>query len=115
MTRGQAALRLALHLSSLGMLMPEDWLKKNGEGSELYEAFQIAVEVLRGCRNGPLTLDELRKMDGEPVWIEFIDPKETCPPHWRIWNTHECQHWELDGYGKYWLAYHQKPEEGRLT
>ena len=48
MTREEAALKLTLHLHALGMLMPEDWLKENGEGSELQEAFRIALDVLKG-------------------------------------------------------------------
>lgn len=46
MTKEEAAFKLDLHFHSLGMLMPEDWLKENGEDSELYEAFRMAVEAL---------------------------------------------------------------------
>ena len=69
-------------------------------------------------RNDPLTLDGLRKMDGEPVWIKLFDPDEefwvlrnewvdTRNPepvilfHMR-WYSHA-------DYGKTWLAYRQKP------
>lgn len=70
--------------------------------------------------NAPLTLEELRKMDGEPVWVQ--------PP-----GIPECGSWRIvagvdteDGeqtlycngdytcrdYGAVWLAYRRKPEEG---
>ena len=70
--------------------------------------------------NAPLTLGELRKMDGEPVWIKLFDPDEafwvlrnewvdTRNPEPMIlfhmrWYSHA-------DYGKTWLAYRQKPEE----
>lgn len=68
----------------------------------------------------PLMLDELRQMDGEPVWIKLFDPDEefwvlrnewvdTRNPEPMIlfhmrWYSHA-------DYGKTWLAYRQKPEE----
>ena len=100
----------------------------------LREALDMAISALRQQEHfrevtkkvEPLTLDELRKMDGEPVWIvEYPD-----------WG-----HWELsadaedyvtdrglsfygmkhnDPAGRYglhklgWLAYRQKPEEGTV-
>ena len=71
----------------------------------------------------PLTLDELRKMGGEPVWIKLFDKDEefwvlrydwvdTRNPdpmillHMR-WYSHA-------DYGKTWLAYRKKPEEGTV-
>lgn len=73
-------------------------------------------------QNAPLTLDELREMDGEPVWVQclkrskYIDP----PVGWRILeksiygsfgvrNGENC-FVERD-YGTDWLAYRRKPEE----
>ena len=74
----------------------------------------------RNGLNEPLTLDELRKMDGEPVWIKLFDTGEefwvlrnewvdTRNPEPKIlfhmrWYSHA-------DYGKTWLAYRQKPEE----
>ena len=75
-------------------------------------------------RNAPLTLDELRQMDGEPVWCEIyikgqpsfygIVHGETVtgfisgddkPANLAITN--------VGAYGLAWLAYRQKPE--RIT
>ena len=76
-------------------------------------------------RNEPLTLEELREMDGEPVWCEiyikgqssfygivhgenvtgFI-PGDDKPANLAITN--------VGAYGLAWLAYRQKPEEGTV-
>ena len=78
----------------------------------------------RNGLNEPLTLDELRQMDGEPVFLVDLvhksDPKE--PDLWGGWIvfTENNQNgfipsgggfFSIDGYGKTWLAYRQKPEE----
>lgn len=73
--------------------------------------------------NAPLTLDELRKMDGEPVWIvEYPDWG-----HWELsadagdyvadrdYDCYGMKHDDPDGrYGLHklgWLAYRHKPQE----
>ena len=64
----------------------------------------------------PLTLDELRKMDGEPVWVQ-----SPGVPEYGRWAIVEgvgenCLFLHDDftchEYGKTWLDYRQKPEEG---
>ena len=66
----------------------------------------------------PLTLDELRKMDGEPVWVQ-----SPGVPEYGRWAIVEgvgenCLFLRDDftchDYGKTWLAYRQKPEEGKV-
>ena len=81
----------------------------------------------RNGLNEPLTLDELLKMNGEPVFLVDLvhksDPKE--PDLWGGWIvfTENNQNgfipmgggfFSIDGYGKTWLAYRQKPEEGTV-
>ena len=77
--------------------------------------------------NEPLTLEELREMDGEPVWTVTTGVSgsgrwelctcETvcaCPLHkvLRCVTAYgEVTDYDLDTYGKTWLAYRQKPEE----
>lgn len=66
-----------------------------------------------------LTLDELRKMDGEPVWIDYMDGFATWriiesvdnpdKPYARI-HFYETIWKHLFDYGKTWLAYRTKPE-----
>ena len=71
--------------------------------------------------NEPLTLDELRGMDGQPVWVKCLKPdKYTYPPvEWRIlemsftgnfgvWNG-DCALIERN-YGTDWIAYRRPPE-----
>ena len=66
----------------------------------------------------PLTLDELRKMDGEPVWVQ-----SPGVPEYGRWAIVEgvgenCLFLHDDftchEYGKTWLAYRHKPEEGTV-
>ena len=71
-------------------------------------------------RNAPLTLDELRKMDGEPVYCVEITGRE----EWlfRRDGGFADMYGEftsddfmvLDNYGKLWWCYRQKPEEGTV-
>ena len=66
--------------------------------------------------NEPLTLDELRKMDGEPIYIVYGDVA------WWDIVSFSVQDWlylvreEELRYSRYgeWLAYRQKPEEGTV-
>ena len=69
-------------------------------------------------KNKPLTLDELRQMDGEPVWVQ-----SPGVPEYGRWAIVEgvgenCLFLHDDftchDYGKTWLAYRQKPEEGTV-
>ena len=90
-------------------------------GKELCDAVDMAISALRQQeavtnRNEPLTLDELRKMDGEPVWVQ-----SPGVPEYGRWAIVEgvgenCLFLHDDftchEYGKTWLAYRQKPEEG---
>ncbi len=67
----------------------------------------------------PLTLDELRAMDGEPVWVNF--PK--CPEanRWMLVDTgRHCVYngllgdCDFEDCGKTWLAYRRKPKDGEV-
>ena len=58
-------------------------------------------------KNEPLTLDELREMDGEPVWLVNQNGGR-----WVIMSgAYLCDSRKNADYGKTWLAYRQKPEE----
>ena len=93
-------------------------------GKELCDAVDMAISALRQQEHfrevtkkvEPLTLDELRKMDGEPVWVQ-----SPGVPEYGRWAIVEgvgenCLFLHDDftchDYGKTWLAYRQKPEEG---
>ena len=74
--------------------------------------------------NDPLTLEQLREMDGEPVWVKSLDKDYG---EWVIARTIELEgiclftvvgathqygeNGTMDGYGKTWLAYRRRPEE----
>ena len=78
----------------------------------------------------PLTLDELREMPiRDWVWIEILNPdafrsKETVSAYYRKYDGYKkdeifwCGYpglgfgFDYADYGKTWLAYRQKPEEG---
>ena len=84
------------------------------------EANDAAISALRqqetvANRNEPLTLDELREMPCEPVYIVV-----GCASWWDIvsYAGMEYLYLKVEGslpfrdYGKNWTAYRQKPEEG---
>lgn len=69
----------------------------------------------------PLTLEELRRMDGEPIWGESLISGK--PGEWSILRVVEMSKiWfiacagatqgfgDKDSYGKTWLAYRSKPK-----
>ena len=66
----------------------------------------------------PLTLDELRKMDGEPVYCVEITGREEWlfrrdggfADMYGEFTSDDFMVW--DNYGKLWGCYSQKPEEG---
>lgn len=78
------------------------------------EAWNHRAELL----NKPLTLDELRQMDGEPVWCDL----SLCEPvshmsQWAIVRENESEVLLANGgflpfvfYGRTWIAYRRKPE-----
>lgn len=47
MTREEAIRILSLHLMQCGAMMPIEWVRKNGEGSDLMEAFRMAMDALK--------------------------------------------------------------------
>ena len=69
--------------------------------------------------NKPLTLEELREMDGEPVWVHRLEDNQGW---WVVIKSTERDkvttdyggYFEFADYGKTWLAYRRKPEEGAL-
>ena len=62
--------------------------------------------------NEPLTLDELREMDGEPVWVE--SKNNPALSGWGIMLENICSAYHdifsIEQYNKTWLAYRRPPE-----
>ena len=84
----------------------------------LREALDMAISALReqvvadkdAGKNEPLTLDELREMDGEPAWlVNQNGGRWVIMSGVYLWNSRKNA-----DYGKTWLAYRQKPEEGTV-
>ena len=92
------------------------------------DALNMAIYALRRQdvpdkdvgNNEPLTLDELRKMDGEPVYCVEITGREEWlfrrdggfADMYGEFTSDDFMSW--DNYGKLWWCYRQKPEEGTV-
>ena len=71
-------------------------------------------------RAAPLTLEELRQMDGEPVWIKadhygvYADVVQVAGKDEGEARVRFQINWHLqeNGHDKTWLAYRSKPKEG---
>ena len=81
---------------------------------------QTAPTIEQTNTNVSLTLEELRQMDGEPVWCAFLmlDLEMWCIAKWDV-QMGQIRLWTVDGtwygtraYGKTVLAYRRRPEEG---
>ena len=95
---------------------------------EMVEAHRVAISALRKQetvtnRNGlnePLTLNELRQMNGEPVYSVEITGREEWlfrrdggfADMYGEFTSDDFMVW--DNYGKLWWCYRQKPEEGTV-
>ena len=101
---------------------------QNAEKLDFEDALWMAISALRQqelfCevtkKVEPLTLDELREMDGGPVYSVEI----TCREEWLFrrdggfadmygeFTSDDFMSW--DNYGKLWWCYRQKPEDGTV-
>ncbi len=92
----------------------------------LREALDIAIAALRAQAeaeaNEPLTPEQLREMDGEKIYVHYIDGFYTDEDGAYFGKfeslVRECErkltacNLPLKYYGKTWLAYRHKPKEG---
>ena len=92
------------------------------------DALDMAISALRQQEHfrevtkkvDPLTLDELRKMDGEPVYCVEITGREEWlfrrdggfADMYGEFTSDDFMVW--DNYGKLWWCYRRKPEEGTV-
>lgn len=94
----------------------------DADKNPLFDALDMAISALRAQQeaeaNHPLTLDELRKMEGEPVWfvrgecgcLKIVDIIcMACNKEIILFNDKSS--YMLAYYGKTWLAYRHKPKE----
>lgn len=98
----------------------------NDRANQIIDAFDDApqVEVKELPVNDPLTLEQLRGMNGEPVWIVGDDDSDIecngyavlgiVPADWLyLWwyGVEIAATPQIKNYGKSWCAYRRKPEE----
>lgn len=126
MTREETikALGLAEHIESIVAIYDPGEVGDNITVRELKEACRTAVAALRAQQepNAALTLDELREMDGDKIYVHYINGLYTDEDgayfgkFWKLVREFNgkltaCE-LPLEYYGKTWLAYRRKPEEG---
>ena len=85
------------------------------------KSLRIAVDALRRIApaNDPLTLDELRGMDKEPVWIDEREEPKYSGWYIAYWDRGKylvlqsisTHGFLMDEYGKTWLAYRRPPDK----
>jgi hypothetical protein len=96
-------------------------------GSYEYKDFMDAVNRRHSEPNEPLALEQLREMDGCPVWTvtiglegsgrwELCACETICACPWKqvircVTAIGEVTDYEIDTYSKTWIAYRHKPEE----
>lgn len=107
-------------LKSMQQWIP-DWDDRE-DGLSYWDAIDMAIAAL-SPPNEPLTLEQLREMDGEPVWI--ANPDALGYGRWGIvdgvYQAEDDQVLMLRGdyschyYGKTWLAYRRPPEGEKDT
>lgn len=105
-------------------LIDADELLKLVDPDEYYHSNEVKdmidlVPTVAFPPNDPLTLDELRGMQGEPVWVEEVaedfQNRNKCRVLKRFCGEYVL--WTDDSFnvsdncGKTWLAYRRKPEE----
>lgn len=88
------------------------------------QALDMAITAL-SPPNEPLTIEQLREMDGEPVWCKWLLPEDRAIEQgkWFIVISGDkagleikrpaeygCHFCKIDDYGKTWLAYRRPPE-----
>lgn len=98
-------------------ILERDYVDGYARGFQAALVAVLRYETIATKPNDPLTLEELRKMDGEPVWVERINIDR--PNKWYLLNLRENVavnnrggFVSLTHYGDTWLAYRRKPEEG---
>ena len=89
-----------------------------GRTDGFYEGVRYVFDKIAEQSNEPLTLEELRGMDGEPVFIMRIGSDEPTDRDWALVDLKHNMCRTLTGgmaifelYGKSWLAYRRRPEE----
>ncbi len=100
----------------------KDFITYCREVAEINRAFGSYLNELAGTLEGgglsagPLSLDELREMDGEPVWVVPLNDFYILPANYLV-NAYAEQivvdkfgaYLDFEDYGKTWQAYRRRP------
>ena len=95
---------------------------ENEEQAKAYFWARKALQPTLTQPNEPLTLEQLREMDGEPVYVVPKDKPAHCGG-WcgvTVWKCDRYSYvsllrdadsgWGFEKYGKTWIAYRRPPE-----
>ena len=114
-------------------LLKEQYLRHKSMGnSQAAKAWQGAMQLLHDMptltpQNEPLSIEQLREMDGEPVYVvpanEYSELGKWCVISIGDSDDYSCAlvpgveywSWKFDGYGEQWLAYRRPPEREEDT
>lgn len=111
-----------------------DWAQMSSDRKRMLRYYDKLAEENERLRaslqdaqtSTPLTLEELRELDGEAVWIEDLLLPECSAWHFvcrdddeiRAFDRQNCENKWLgynattgENYGETWLAYNRKPKE----
>ena len=101
-----------------GYVSPDGMIR----AADYVEACSVAIAALRAQQEQedpkPLTLDELRQMDGEPVWLTGVEPEdtwaridyvETLTIGFSLFGDSETWCFRAKHYGEIVFAYRHKP------
>ncbi len=100
---------------------------ENEEQAKAYFWARKALQSTLTPPNEPLTIEQLREMDGEPVWVTSARERGNIPSRWVLFagvskskrNSDVfvfattggiAQGYEAVNYGKTWNAYRRPPE-----
>ena len=105
----------------------------HGSDREKYDAWEEIIDALNNLptltpQNEPLTIEQLREMDGQPVWIKQLKDLSVCDTGWALIDIcpdreeklYDIRVWwpgsevedepSEENYGKTWVAYDRPPE-----
>ena len=89
-----------------------------------YDALYYMQDQIDKCQeeNSPLTWDELKQMEGRPVWIESESVSVGVSPYWKDWYIiksfsndefmycNDGYEWAKETQGRLWQAYRKERE-----
>lgn len=99
---------------------------QNAEKIDFEDAIWMAIEALKekkeAEKNEPLTLEEMDKIGTGPIYVVPKDPQLVKKgwKDWCVWDSNEkkafvpgiaYKTWDIEDYGKEWIAYLREPEE----